>query len=117
MTSKETLAKVVVKSRLHASKNPIAQFRKETTVDAVLGDPVICDPLTRSMCCLVGDASAAAVLVSGEMLNKIKGMKADSIKVLGCVAQSGGYASATGLTYDPSEKLQELLKWPMSRQA
>ena len=41
--SKETLAKVVVKSRLHASKNPIAQFRKETTVDAVLGDPVICD--------------------------------------------------------------------------
>ena len=47
--SKETLAKVVVKSRLHASKNPIAQFRKETTVDAVLGDPVICDPLTLSL--------------------------------------------------------------------
>jgi len=104
--SKETLAKVVVKSRLHASKNPIAQFRKETTVDAVLGDPVICDPLTRSMCCPVGDASAAAVLVSGEMLNKIKRDESRlPIKVLGCVAQSGGYASATGLTCDPSENV------------
>ena len=27
------------------------------------------------------------------------------IKVLGCVAQSGGYASATGLTCDPSENV------------
>ncbi|MBA4728617.1 MAG: thiolase family protein [Deltaproteobacteria bacterium TMED126] len=104
--SAETLAKVVVKSRQHASKNPIAQFRKETTIEAVLADPVICDPLTRSMCCPVGDASAAAVLVSGDMLDKIKRDKSRMpIKVLGCVAQSGGYASATGLTCDPSENV------------
>lgn len=104
--SAETLAKVVVKSRQHASKNPIAQFRKETTIEAVLSDPVICDPLTRSMCCPVGDASAAAVLVSGDMLDTIKRDKSRMpIKVLGCVAQSGGYASATGLTCDPSENV------------
>ena len=42
--SAETLAKVVVKSRRHAAKNPIAQFRKETTVEQVMADPVIADP-------------------------------------------------------------------------
>ena len=109
--SAETLAKVVVKSRMHAAQNPIAQFRKETTIDAVLSDPVICDPLTRSMCCPVGDASAAAVLVSGEMLNTIKRDKDRlPIKVLGCVAQSGGYASPTGLTCDPSENVARTSK-------
>lgn len=104
--SEETLAKVVVKSRKHAAKNPIAQFRKETTIEAVLNDPLIADPLTRSMCCPVGDASAAAVLVDGETLKR---MKRDTtrlpIKILSCVAQSGGYASATGLTCDPSENV------------
>ena len=105
--SAETLAKVVVKSRKHASQNPIAQFRKETTVEAVMGDPMIADPLTRSMCCPVGDSSAAAVLVSGDMLNKIKRDKNRMpIKVLGIAAQSGGYSSATGLTCDPSENVQ-----------
>ncbi len=105
--SAETLAKVVVKSRKHASQNPIAQFRKETTVEAVMGDPMIADPLTRSMCCPVGDSSAAAVLVSGDMLKKIKRDKNRMpIKVLGIAAQSGGYSSATGLTCDPSENVQ-----------
>ncbi|MBT3795747.1 thiolase family protein [bacterium] len=105
--SPETLAKVVVKSRKHAAKNPIAQFRKETTVEQVLNDPLIADPLTRSMCCPVGDASAAAVLVDGETLKKIKrDTSRMPIKVLGCVAQSGGYASATGLTCDPSENVK-----------
>jgi acetyl-CoA acetyltransferase len=104
--SEETLAKVVVKSRKHAAKNPIAQFRKQTTIEAVLNDPLIADPLTRSMCCPVGDASAAVVLVDGETLKR---MKRDTtrlpIKILSCVAQSGGYASATGLTCDPSENV------------
>ena len=70
--SSETLAKVVVKSRKHAAQNPIAQFRKETTIEQVLNDPLIADPLTRSMCCPVGDASAAAVLVDGDTLKKIR---------------------------------------------
>ena len=105
--SAETLAKVVVKSRKHAAKNPIAQFRKETTVEQVLNDPLIADPLTRSMCCPVGDASAAAVLVDGETLKRIKrDTSRMPIKVLGCIAQSGGYASATGLTCDPSENVK-----------
>lgn len=99
----EQLAKVVVKSRKHASLNPIAQFRKETTVEGVLNSPMIADPLTRDQCCPVGDASAAAVLCAGELVDKLATKK--PIKVLGCVAQSGKYSSATKLTCDPSENV------------
>lgn len=100
----EQLAKVVVKSRKHAALNPIAQFRKETTVEGVLNSPMIADPLTRDQCCPVGDASAAAVLCSGELVDKLAANK-KPIKVLGCVAQSGKYSSPTKLTCDPSESV------------
>ncbi len=101
--SMEQLAKVVVKSRYHASLNPNAQYRKTTTVEEVLDAPMIADPLTRNMCCPVGDAAAAAVLVSEDLLDEYA--KKMPIKVLGCVAQSGKYSSATGLTCDPSENV------------
>ena len=99
----EQLAKVVVKSRHHASLNPDAQYRKPTTIEEVLNAPMIADPLTRNMCCPVGDAAAAAVLVSEELVKDLA--KKTPIKVLGCVAQSGKYSSSTGLTCDPSENV------------
>jgi len=99
----EQLAKVVVKSRKHAALNPIAQYRKETTVEEVLSSPMIADPLTRSQCCPVGDASAAAVLCSGELVDKLATKK--PIKVLGCAAQSGKYTTPEKLICDPSENV------------
>lgn len=99
----EQLAEAVVKSRFHASLNPDAQYRKETTVEEVINSPVIADPLTRNMCCPVGDAAAAAVLCSEEQVKELA--KKQPIKVLGCVAQSGKYTSSTGLTCDPSENV------------
>ena len=99
----EQLAKVVVKSRRHAALNPIAQYRKEMTIEEVLNSPMIADPLTRNQCCPVGDASAAAVLCSGELVDRLA--KKMPIKVLGCVAQSGKYSSPEKLTCDPSENV------------
>ena len=99
----EQLGEVVVKSRHHAALNPDAQFRKLTTVEEVINAPMIADPLTRNMCCPVGDAAAAAVLVSEEQVKKLA--KKTPVKVLGCIAQSGKYSSATGLTCDPSENV------------
>ncbi len=101
--SKELLAKVVVKSRKHASLNPIAQYRKPTTIEAVLNDPMIADPLTRSQCCPVGDAAAAAVLCSGDVVNRLA--KQTPIKVLGCAAQSGKYTGPDKLVCAPSENV------------
>jgi benzoylsuccinyl-CoA thiolase BbsB subunit len=101
--SAEQLAKVVVKSRKHAALNPIAQYRKETTVEEVLATPMVADPLTRSQCCPIGDASAAAVLCSGEQVDKLTRKK--PIKVLGCAAQSGKYSTPNKLICDPSENV------------
>lgn len=101
--SAEQLAKVVVKSRKHAALNPIAQYRKETTVEEVLATPMVADPLTRSQCCPIGDASAAAVLCSGEQMGKLAHKK--PIKVLGCAAQSGKYSTPNKLICDPSENV------------
>ena len=106
----EQLAEVVVKSRYHASLNPLAQYRKETTVEEVLNAPMIADPLTRNMCCPVGDASAAAVLCSEERVEELSSKM--PVKILGCVAQSGKYSSPEGLTCDPSENV-----WRTSRMA
>lgn len=104
----EQFAKVVVKSRKNASMNPVAQYRKEITVEEVLNSPMIADPLTRNQCCPVGDASAAAVLCSHELANKLS-IKTP-IKVLGCVAQSGKYSSPTGLACAPSENVSRSSK-------
>lgn len=102
--SAETLAKVVVKSRKHAALNPVAQFRKETTVEEVLNSPMIADPLTRNQCCPVGDASASAVLCSGELVKQLAKNKTP-IKVLGCAAQSGKYTGPDKMICDPSENV------------
>jgi len=66
----EHFAKVVVKSRKCASKNPYAQFTKETTVEEVLNSRMIADPLTLFQCCPTGDGAAAVVLCSGDKAQK-----------------------------------------------
>jgi acetyl-CoA acetyltransferase len=62
--TKEQFAQVVVKNSFHGSLNPRAQFRDAMTVEQVLNDRLIVEPLTRSMCSPIGDGAAAAVVVS-----------------------------------------------------
>jgi acetyl-CoA acetyltransferase len=57
-------ARVVVKSRKAASLNPMAQFRKETTIEEVLGSRMVSDPLTLFMCSSIGDGAAAVFICS-----------------------------------------------------
>ena len=89
--------------------NPVAQFRKETTVEEVLNSPMIADPLTRNQCCPIGDASAAAVLCSEELVKQLAKNKAP-IKVLGCAAQSGDYTGPHKMICDPSENVSRTAK-------
>lgn len=44
-SSREELASVAVKNRMHASLNPLAQFRKPISLDDVLTQPMIVEPL------------------------------------------------------------------------
>jgi len=63
-TTKRQFAAVASKNSLHGSLNPLAQFRDELSVDEVLADRLIVEPLTRSMCSPIGDGAAAAVVMS-----------------------------------------------------
>ncbi|SPF81515.1 thiolase family protein [Pseudoprimorskyibacter insulae] len=66
-----TLAEVSVKARRHGKANPFAQFREDTTVEAVLASRPIADPLTLLQCCPTGDGAAAVVLVSDAYRKKL----------------------------------------------
>ncbi|MCG6205572.1 lipid-transfer protein [Rhodopseudomonas sp. HC1] len=64
-TPLSSFAKVRAKASRHATKNPLALFRKEVTADDVLGDQVIWPGvMTRLMACPPTCGGAAAVLVS-----------------------------------------------------
>jgi len=63
-TTVEQFAGVSAKNSFHGSLNPRAQFRDALTVDQVLAQPMIAEPLTRSMCSPIGDGAAAVVVMS-----------------------------------------------------
>ncbi|RMD85230.1 MAG: thiolase family protein [Candidatus Dadabacteria bacterium] len=63
-TTKEQFAAVSAKNSLHGSLNPRAQFREVLTVEQVLADRLIVEPLTRPMCSPIGDGAAAAIVMS-----------------------------------------------------
>jgi acetyl-CoA acetyltransferase len=63
-TTKEQFAAVASKNSYHGSLNPRAQFREALSVEDVLNERLIVEPLTRAMCSPIGDGAAAAVVVS-----------------------------------------------------
>jgi acetyl-CoA acetyltransferase len=62
----ELFARVSVKARSHAARNPFAVFRDPITVEEVLASPKVAGPLTRLMCCPPTCGSAAAVVCTPE---------------------------------------------------
>ncbi|WP_419928838.1 thiolase family protein [Candidatus Poriferisocius sp.] len=63
-TTVEQFAAVSAKNSFHGSLNPKAQFHQEMSVEEVLADRLIVEPLRRSMCSPIGDGAGAAILVS-----------------------------------------------------
>jgi acetyl-CoA acetyltransferase len=63
-------ARVVVKNRHAGSLNPVAQFRKETTVAEVLESRMVSNPLTLFMCSSIGDGGAAVFICSEQFANR-----------------------------------------------
>lgn len=69
-TKNETFAKISVKARIHAARNPYALFRELLSVEEVLASPHIFGPLTRFQCCPPTCGAAAAVVVSPAFARK-----------------------------------------------
>lgn len=70
-TTVEQFAAVSAKNSRHGHLNPRAQFREELTVEDVLAQPMIAEPLTRPMCSPIGDGAAAVILVSEERARQL----------------------------------------------
>jgi sterol carrier protein 2 len=69
-TRRETFAKVSVKARQHASRNPLALFNDRSRSKRSWLEEVF-DPLTRYQCCPPTCGAAAAILCSDEFARKV----------------------------------------------
>lgn len=67
----EQLAAVAVKNHRNGALNPYAQRQRARTLEEVLEPPYISGRLTRLQCTPVGEGSAAAIVASGEALNRL----------------------------------------------
>lgn len=70
-TTEEHLAKIAVKARKLAVHNPNARFRKETSVEEVMGSALVSYPLRLFEICPVSDGAAAVVICSAEKARKL----------------------------------------------
>jgi acetyl-CoA acetyltransferase len=86
-TTARQFAMVAAKNAHNGSLNPKAQFRNELTVDQVLAEPMIAEPLTRPMCSPIGDGAAAAVIVSEKKAREL-GLSRP-VYIDACVLRSG----------------------------
>ena len=68
--TREQLAQVAVKNHANGSLNPLAQFQRPTTVDFIVGSPLVADPLRLMDCAPISDGAAAVVLCPADMAKK-----------------------------------------------
>lgn len=101
-------ARISVKSREHAARNPYAVFRAPLSVEEVMASPHISGPLTRFQCCPPTCGAAAAILVSPEYARR-HGLR-DDVAILG-QAMTTDYANS----FDGDMK--RLVGYDMARQA
>ena len=67
----EDIALFAVHDHKYAVNNPLAQYRREVTLETVLSSPVVADPLRLFECAPTGDGSAAILLCSGEKMKSL----------------------------------------------
>ncbi|MDG2027404.1 MAG: thiolase family protein [Acidimicrobiales bacterium] len=97
----EQFAKVAYKNHLHSTLNPLAQYRKEFSMEEIMGAPTMSYPNTLLMCCPTGDGAAAAVLVSGERLKSMpKKVQKRAVKISASVLTSDPYTESAQVQPD-----------------
>lgn len=62
--TEEDMARIVVKNRRHASLNPNAHLRKQTTIEEVMASRYVCWPIKLFDCCPQSSGGGAMVLAS-----------------------------------------------------
>ncbi|RTE64405.1 thiolase family protein [Amphritea opalescens] len=85
-TTQRQMAVVSSKNHFHSTMNSKSQYQRDMSVEEVLAAPIVTGPLTIPMCSPISDGAAAAIVVSGGMLHRFKGMP---VKILATVLRSG----------------------------
>jgi acetyl-CoA acetyltransferase len=87
--TREDFAQISVKAHHAGALNPMAQYRKELTLEEVLNSRLIADPITLLECCPNTDGAAAVVMCAAEVAQRFSG---HPVKILASVLRSGSYA-------------------------
>jgi len=89
-TTAEQIAHAAAKNHTNSVDNPRAQYRFAMTVDEVLQDRMVTEPLTRAMCAPIGDAAAAALLCSESFLHSLPpAVRSRAVRIRGHALASG----------------------------
>jgi len=95
----EDFAQVSVKNHHHGCLNPMAQYKKEFTIEEVLNSRMICDPITLLQCCPNTDGAAAVIMCSMDIARRYT---TNPVKVAASVLLSGDYTfRQTDITSSP----------------
>ena len=86
---KRAMAHVSWKSHQNAAGNPRAHLRKPITMEAILGAPMIADPLGLFDCCGVSDGAACAIVTTPDIARGLGKTDLVSIKAIQLCASNG----------------------------
>jgi len=70
-TTEEQLAKIRVKNSHYGAMNPKATYRKELSLEEILGSEVITIPLKKFDCCANADGSSCIIVASGDIAKRL----------------------------------------------
>lgn len=87
-TTVRQIAAVAAKNHHHSVHNPLAQYRRDFSIDQILASPMIVWPLTLPMCSPISDGAAAAVVCSEAGLRRLGSQRACEVRA--SVLMGGG---------------------------
>ncbi|MBC7735618.1 MAG: thiolase family protein, partial [Bacteriovorax sp.] len=79
-TTVRQIAAVAAKNHRHSVHNPLAQYRRDFSIDEILASPMIVWPLTLPMCSPISDGAAAAVVCSEAGLRRLASQRACEVR-------------------------------------
>jgi len=93
-TTQAQIAAGAAKNHTIGAQNPKAQYQFAMTAEQVLADRPITWPLTRAMCAPIGDGAAAALVCSGDYLQRLpRSVRDRAVRIRASVLSGGKYRS------------------------
>ena len=69
--SHEDMAAIAMRDRAHAKDNPNAQVKGDSTIEEILAEPFLANPLRKSDCAPISDGASAVLLAAGDRAREL----------------------------------------------